>query len=158
MDLAAKKTVLRMFTYGLYAVTSHAQGQVGAMTVNFLTQSAFEPPMVALAVQNEARSLRLIRASGTFAVNIFAAEHREQAGRLGRASAKLPNKLEGIAWHPGPRGNPVLEQALGFLECQVRAEVPSGDHTLIVAEVVEAGVLRDGEPLTMQATGFRHFG
>jgi len=49
MDESAKKIVLRWFTYGLHAVTAAHGGEVAMMTANFITQSAFTPPHVALA-------------------------------------------------------------------------------------------------------------
>jgi flavin reductase (DIM6/NTAB) family NADH-FMN oxidoreductase RutF len=158
LDPEVKKTVLRFFTYGLYGVTTHGEGLVNGMTANWLAQSSFEPPMIMVAVENDSLTLRLIRANGHFAVNAYGAEHRELSGQLGRKSSKMPNKMEGIAWHPSSRGNPILDEALGYLECEVRGELPSGDHTVVVAEIVDAGLQRQAEPLIMKATGFRYFG
>ena len=50
MDEATKKSVLRLFTYGLFAVTASHEGEVSAMTANWLSQASFEPPMLMLAV------------------------------------------------------------------------------------------------------------
>ena len=60
-------------------------------------------------------------------------------------------------------GAPVPDEATGWLECELRGEVATGDHVLVVAEVVEAGVLRAqplgaGETLTLRETGFRYAG
>src|SRR5438034_679214 len=49
-------------------------------------------------------------------------------------------------------------EALGWLECRVVATMPSGDHTLVLGEVVEAGVEREGAALTLQAAGFKYSG
>ena len=61
MDDAAKKTVLRQFSYGLYVVTVAADGEEHGMTANWVTQAAFEPPMVAVAVENTSRTIEMIR-------------------------------------------------------------------------------------------------
>jgi flavin reductase (DIM6/NTAB) family NADH-FMN oxidoreductase RutF len=158
MDEAAKKTVLRKFTYGLHAVSVRHDGRVNAFTANWITQVAFEPPMLALAVENDGASLELLMASDRFAVSVFATGQRELAGHFGRPSSRNPDKLAGVSNHPSPGGLPILDEALGWLECVVRGHLPAGDHTVFVAEVVEAGVLREGEPLTMQETGFRYYG
>ena len=47
---------------------------------------------------------------------------------------------------------------VGYLECRVAGELPAGDHTVFVGEIVEAGALREGEALTMRETGFRYSG
>ena len=36
MEEATKKTVLRMFTYGLYAITARQGDEVSAMTANWI--------------------------------------------------------------------------------------------------------------------------
>ena len=148
-----------MFTYGLYAVTARHGDQVAAMTANFLTQSAFTPPMIAVAVELDSKTHRIIEASGHFAVNVFESGQGELAGQLGRKSKNKPDKFDNVPWTSGPAtGAPILEDALSWLECQVRSKVESGDHTIFVAAVVEAGVRREGIPLTMAETGFQHSG
>ena len=159
MDPAVKKQVLRLFTYGLYAITARDGDTVSAMTANWITQVSFEPPLLALAVQNESNSRRVIEASGAFAVNVYETGQREQAGSLGRKFAKHPEKLNEFPSQPGPAtGSPLLELALGWVECRVRSSTPVGDHTLFVAEVVEAGLQREGTALTLQEAGFKYAG
>lgn len=144
MDTAAKKTVLRLIPYGLYAVTVADGGERNAFTANWLAQAAFEPPAVMVAVENDGRSIALIRAGGVFTVNIFGAGQRDLAGRLGRSFARDPRKLDGVAHHAGENGCPILDDALGFLECRVTGELSAGDHTVFVGEITAAGVLREG--------------
>jgi len=159
MDEAAKKIVLRWFTYGLQAVTAAHGGEFALMTANFITQSAFTPPHVTLAVELDSKTNRLIEASRAFAVNVFASDQRDLAGQLGKKSTKTPGKTDGVAWRPGPlTGSPILDACLGWLECRVTGLLPSGDHIVYVAEVVEAGVQRESTPLTMAESGFRHSG
>jgi hypothetical protein len=90
MDTALKKTVLRLFTYGLYAVTARHGDEVGLMTANWIVQSSFDPPMLALAAEADSRTRRLIEAGGAFAVNVYETGQRELAGQLGRTFAKHP--------------------------------------------------------------------
>jgi flavin reductase (DIM6/NTAB) family NADH-FMN oxidoreductase RutF len=158
MDEAAKKTVLRMFTYGLYAIGVRRGDEVNAFTANWICQASFVPPMVMLAVENDGRSLPMIRESGIFSVNVYETGQRELAGHFGRRSATNPDKMRDMPWEPGVTGAPLLPQALGHLECRVQGELPAGDHTVVIAEVVEARVRRDGEPLSQKETGFRYFG
>lgn len=159
MDTALKKTVLRLFTYGLYAVTARHGDEVGLMTANWIVQSSFDPPMLALAAEADSRTRRLIEAGGTFAVNVYETGQRELAGQLGRTFAKHPEKQGDVAWKPGPAtGSPLLDAALGWVECKVAGSLPSGDHVLYVADVVEVGLNREGAPLTLKETGFKYAG
>ena len=159
MDPAIKKSVLRLFTYGLYAVTARQGDEASGMTANWLVQTSFEPPLVTLAAEAGSHTRGLIEASGAFAVNVYAIGQRELAGSLGRTFAKHPDKLAGLKWTPGPAtGSPLLADALGWVECRVQGSLASGDHQLFVAEVVEAGLNRDGQPLTLKEAGFKYSG
>ncbi len=129
------------------------------MTANWITQSSFEPPLIALAVEADSHSRKVIEASGMFAVNIYETGQRELAGQLGKTWAKHPEKFDTVATRPGPAtGSPLLDAALGWVECKVVGSVPSGDHVLFVAEVVEVGLNREGAPLTLKEAGFKYAG
>jgi flavin reductase (DIM6/NTAB) family NADH-FMN oxidoreductase RutF len=157
-DPVAKKAILRQFTYGLYAVSVAHRGEASAFTANWLTQVSFEPPLVAVSVENDSHSIGLLRAGGVFAVNVYEEGSRELAGLLGKRWSKVPDKLDRVPHRPGVTGCPILLEALGAVECRVVSSLPAGDSTLFVGEVVHAELLREGTPLTMAASGFRHSG
>jgi len=159
MDNALKKTVLRMFTYGLYAVTAKHGADISMMTANWLTQCSFEPPLLMLAVESDSHSRHVIESSGAFAINLYESGQRELAGSLGRTFGKHPEKISAATWKPGPlTGSPVLDSALAWVECKVVSSMPAGDHILFVAEVVEVGLNREGVPLTLKEAGFKYAG
>jgi flavin reductase (DIM6/NTAB) family NADH-FMN oxidoreductase RutF len=159
MDPVIAKKTLRLFTYGMYiATTANRSGETGSMLVNWVWQISFEPRMMALAVEDTAHFLGVLRESGVFAINVLETGQREFAGHFGKSTVKVGDKLEGYEWTPGSTGSPLLTEALGAVECRVISEQQTGDHILFVAEVVNAHYNRDGEPLTMKETGFRYFG
>ena len=160
MDDAAKKAILRRFPYGLYAVTVAHGGDEHGMTANWVTQAAFEPPMVVVAVENTSKTIGMIRDAHYFVINLLASGQRELAGKLGRSSEQAPHKLKGIKTKPAPVSKtPVLAEAIGWVECRAVASLPSGDHTLFLGEIVGAGVENaDGQPLTLAEAGFKYAG
>ena len=158
LDPTAKKTALRLFTYGLYAVSCAHDGDANVFTANWLTQVSFEPPLVAVSVENASASLPLILASGLFAINVFATGQRDLAGALGKSRLRAGDKLGGVPHTLSANGLPLLSETLGWVECRVGDHLVTGDSTLVVGEVIAAGLQRDGEPLTMREAGFRHAG
>jgi flavin reductase (DIM6/NTAB) family NADH-FMN oxidoreductase RutF len=158
MDSALKKQVLRTFTYGLYAVSCADEGEVNIFTANWLTQVSFDPPLLAVSVENISKSLPMILHSRLFTVNVLRSGERELAGQLGKSALQRPDKLAHIAFHLGANFCPILDNALAWVNCEVRHTVEAGDSTLIVAEVVDVGMLGEGQPLTMAEAGFRHAG
>ncbi len=158
MDPVIKKQVLRLFTYGLYVVTCADGDEVNAFTANWLTQVSFDPPLLAVSVENISQSLPMILRSRKLAVNVLRSGQRELAGKLGKSALKNPDKMADISYEMLSDGTLILHEALAWVACEVRQTVPAGDSTLIVAEVVDAGLLTEGQPLTMAETGFRHAG
>jgi flavin reductase (DIM6/NTAB) family NADH-FMN oxidoreductase RutF len=115
--------------------------------------------MVVVAIENSSKTIGMIRDSHHFAINLFLAGQRDLAGKLGRSSEQAPQKLKGIKTKPAPvSGTPVMADALGWVECRVVATLPAGDHTLVLGEVIAAGVEHEGAPLTLQEAGFKYSG
>src|SRR5205823_5380288 len=113
MDRQARKTALRLFSYGLYAVTSRELETRNAFTANWLSQASFEPPIVMVSVERDSVSLGMIRRTGRFGVSVLPAGARELAGRLGHSLAKRPDKLAGLVLDDSPGGLPVLAGQAG---------------------------------------------
>jgi len=158
VDEAARKLILQQFPYGLYAVTVGHGGEEHGMTANWVTQASFEPPMVAVAVENTSTTIGLIRDARRFAVNLLQHTQRDLAAKLGRTSAKAPQKLKGLKTKPVAQ-TPVLADALGWVVCRLVATLPAGDHTLVLGEVIDAGVEHgDAHALTLETAGFSYGG
>jgi flavin reductase (DIM6/NTAB) family NADH-FMN oxidoreductase RutF len=157
---ADRRTVLRLFPYGLYAITVRSGDQDHGITAAWVMQASFAPSMLVASVESESRALPMIRDARAFAVNVLASEQRDLASRLGHASpTEAPPKLAGTLTKAGPvLGVPVLTQALGWLECRLVATMPAGDHTLVLGEIVEAGAEREGTTLTLAETGMKYSG
>src|SRR6266436_3753101 len=158
MDPNVKKQVLRTFTYGLYAVSCADEGEINAFTANWLSQASFDPPLLMLSVENTSRSLPMILHSHIFTVNVLRSGGRDLAGKLGKSAIQHPDKLLGVGYQLGANGCPILHEALAWIACEVRHTIPAGDSTVIVAEVVDIGILAEGQALTMAEAGFRHAG
>ncbi|MEO8970750.1 MAG: flavin reductase family protein [Ktedonobacteraceae bacterium] len=158
MDPKVKRQALRTFTYGLYAISCVEGETVNIFTVNWLSQVSFEPPLVAVSVENASKSLPMILSSRVITVNTLRAGQRELAGKLGKSAIQHPDKLADIAYTIGSNGCPILQDALAWVACEVRDTMEAGDSTLILAEVIDAGMLAEGLSLTMAEAGFRHAG
>src|SRR5947209_7524222 len=119
LDPAIRKTALRLFTYGLYAVGVARGDERNMFTANWLTQVSFEPPLIAVSVENDGHSIDLMRESGVFSVSVFSDQQREQAGVLGKRWKLRPDKIESVSTRAGLTGCPILADSLGFVECRV---------------------------------------
>ena len=139
MNADAKKAVLRMIPYGIYVLTADdGKGNIAAATVNWVTQTAFAPPLVVVGVKTDSGAYAAVKSAGTFALNMLGKEHKGLAFTFFKPAAVADGKISGQAYHKGTTGAPLLDVAPGAVECKVTSIVEQGDHHIVVGEVIEA--------------------
>jgi flavin reductase (DIM6/NTAB) family NADH-FMN oxidoreductase RutF len=141
MDANTKKTALRMIPYGLYVLTAEGKdGRVAASTVNWVTQTAFEPPLVVVGVKADSGAHSTIKESKAFALNILGKDQKDVAFTFFKPLERQGNTIGGQPFHSGSLGAPILERVPAFVECALVETVDRGDHSIFVGEVKDAGV------------------
>ncbi len=139
MNVDAKKTVLRMIPYGIYVLTADdGKGNIAAATVNWVTQSAFAPPLVVVGVKTDSGAYKIVKDTKVFALNMLGKEQKGVAFTFFKPTQVSEGKLSGQAYRKGTTGAPLLVDAPGAVECRVTSVVEQGDHHIVVGEVVEA--------------------
>ena len=159
MDPKAKKTALRMITHGLYLLTTRYEGRTNASSVSWLSQASFDPPLIMVGVKTGTLTHEMVEGSGQFAINLLAVDQIEMAQTFFRQAEQEDDKLHSYAIEPGPvTGAPIFLDTPAWFECQVTDVVKGGDHTIVVAEVVEAGVRNpDAKSMALRDTSW-HYG
>jgi flavin reductase (DIM6/NTAB) family NADH-FMN oxidoreductase RutF len=99
-----------------------------------------------VSISRQAAMHELLRRAGGFALSLLAGDQEALAQHFARGVPPFAH-WHGIATRPGAEGAPLLEDALGWLECENRDEHPAGDHTLFVGEVLAAERGRAAPPL-----------
>lgn len=146
MDTDVKKTVLRMIPYGLYVLTAQVKDEkVAASTVTWVMQASFDPTLVAVGVKGVSFTNTVVKEAGAFALNLLGKGQQSLATNFFKQVEREGQKIGGEPFHSGKTGSPILENALGFLECTVVGALEKGDHTLYVGEVVDVGLSKQPE-------------
>ena len=127
----------------LVLVGSAAGGERNAMTTSWVTQLSMAPVLIGVSVDNTAVTHRLITAGGAFTVNLWDADDTRVFVKFSKPAADDGGALNGRAVLPATTGAPVFEEAVAWLDCEVRQQFDLGSHTLFVGEVVDAAVNRD---------------
>lgn len=158
MDEQAKKTALRGISYGLYVIGTKVGDDVNAFTGNWVTQTSFAPPLVAIAAKKGTVSCDGILDSRVFSVSVLESGQKDLAFSFFKPVSRVGNKFGEVEFYTSTTGSPILKDALSWFECKVVDVSDKGDHTLIVGEVVDAGVHREGDPMTLKETGLFYGG
>ena len=149
MDEQAKKTALRMIPYGLYVLGTKQGDELGASTVNWLTQASFEPPLLAMGVKTDGNAFRHLQANGDLALSILGTGQKDIAFAFFKPTEQEGTSLNGYAFETQETGAPILTDAPAWVEARVTYIVERGDHAVIVAEVTDAGVRQETPVLTL---------
>lgn len=131
------KSLMRAVPQPVSVVTVDAGGQKAGLTVVSLVSLSLEPPLVGVAVGRHAALHELLREAGAFAVSILATGQEAVAQHFARGVPPII-LWQGLETRTGELGAPLLEGALGWIECRLASEHPSGDHTFFVGDVVSA--------------------
>jgi flavin reductase (DIM6/NTAB) family NADH-FMN oxidoreductase RutF len=131
------KALMREVPQPVSVVTVDAAGQKAGLTVVSLVSLSLEPPLVGIAVRRHAALHELLREAGAFAISILAAGQEALAQHFARGVPPII-LWQGIETRTGELGAPLLEGALGWIECRLSSEQPTGDHTFFVGDVVAA--------------------
>ena len=112
MNADAKKAVLRMIPYGIYVLTADdGKGNIAAATVNWVTQTAFSPPLVVVGEKTDSGAYQVVKTAKTFALNMLGKEGKGLAFTFFKPAAVADGKISGQAYRKGTTGAPILEAA-----------------------------------------------
>jgi flavin reductase len=144
---------MRGFPAGVAVLTVDLEGERLGLTVGSVVSLSLEPPLVGVSVSRQAAMHELLRRAGGFALSLLAGDQEAVAQHFARGVPPLAH-WHGVATREGAAGAPLLDGALGWLECRVAREHEAGDHTLFVGEVVAAERGRDGPALVRVGGGY----
>jgi flavin reductase (DIM6/NTAB) family NADH-FMN oxidoreductase RutF len=133
-----------LFPTGVAVLTTRGLNDTPhGLTVNAFCSLSLDPPLVLVAVDRACSLLETFENSGHFAINFLSREQRNLSVRF----SELPEgRFSGIRYAPGAEGTPLIEGAIGSVECRTTQIIDAGDHKALIGEVFAATV-GEGEPL-----------
>lgn len=150
-DARSFRDAIGRFATGVAFVTAAPDGKPAGLIVNSFTSVSLEPPLIAFCPSRTSLTWSRMRRSGRFGVNVLGRWHERFAARATPAGA---DRFAGLDWEPGRGGVPLLTDALASFECQIVAEHPSGDHSIVVAQVEHLRTAPIEDPLVFFAGAF----
>ncbi|MFQ1004095.1 flavin reductase family protein [Modestobacter sp. SSW1-42] len=151
IDPRAMRDVLGHFASGVTVVTAvGADGPVGFTCQSFSSLS-LDPPLVAFAPARTSTTWPRLREAGRFCVNVLSEDQRALSGQFARSGT---DKFAGVGWAPSAHGSPVLDGVVAWIDGELWAEYEGGDHTIVVARVLDLGADASRTPLLFHRGGY----
>jgi flavin reductase (DIM6/NTAB) family NADH-FMN oxidoreductase RutF len=141
---------------GVVVATCVVDGLQHAMTATSFTSVSLHPLEVLVCVSGTSRSGMALARARSWGVSVLGADGVGTARWLSRPGRPLEGQLDEVPHHLGRTGVPLLDGALAHFECETRHLHPTGDHHIVVGEVLHLALPDDlGTPLLYWARGFR---
>ncbi|WP_311208409.1 MULTISPECIES: flavin reductase [unclassified Aeromicrobium] len=156
IDPTRFREVLGQYPTGVVVVTAKdSHGDAIGMTVGSFTSVSLDPPLVAFLPSSTSSSWKALRESGdSFCINVLGAGQED----LCRAVAtRKSDKFAGFALRESPRGNPVIDGAVVWIDCITEKVHPGGDHEIVVGRVLDLDHGSPDQPLLFFRGGYGSF-
>ena len=114
----------------------------GAMVASWVSQASFSPLGLSIAVAKDRAVEDLLHTEDVFALNILSTQKQQKM--LRQFLQSFPpgaNRFQGLTIENSPGGQPIIPEALAWLEGCVKQRMECGDHWLIYAEINYGKVL-----------------
>jgi 3-hydroxy-9,10-secoandrosta-1,3,5(10)-triene-9,17-dione monooxygenase reductase component len=143
--------VLGHFASGLTVITAATHDGPAGFTCQSFSSLSLDPALVTFSPARSSSTWPLLRQAGRFTVNILPAEHQHLAAQFARSGT---DKFAGVDYSASPLGNPALDQALAWVDCELHEEYDGSDHSIVVGAVRALGAREGAEPLLFFKGGY----
>jgi flavin reductase (DIM6/NTAB) family NADH-FMN oxidoreductase RutF len=135
-DAQEFRRVMGLFATGVTVITTRdRKGNFYGLTANAVTSLSLVPPLVLVCIDRKAETFAHFYDSKTFVVNILAEDQQQISARFAKSGG---DKFTGVPYRLGRLGTPVLDGAIGCVECRIVETLEGGDHVIHLGEVEHA--------------------
>ena len=127
----------------LALIGSRAGEERNAMTASWITQLSMEPVLLGVGVDNASVTHRLITDGGSFTINLWNAEDTRVFVKFSKPAIYEDGTLNSRTIREAATGAPVFDEAIAWIDCEVRQSLDLGTHTLFVGEMVDGAINDD---------------
>ena len=119
---------------------------IAAGTVNWVTQVAHKPLLMALSVEVDSHLNETIDHSGKFTLHLLSEDQAELVERFAQRSEITDETINGVEY-TRDGDELILNNTLGQIECKLENSLRCGSHTLHIGKVVFSELRGYARPL-----------
>ncbi len=139
-------------SYGIYVVSSKRGDKFNGQIANTVFQLTAKPPTIGVCINKKNLTYDYIQESKVFTISILSKDtSMKLIGRFGFRTGRDIDKFKELKYKIGKTEAPILlNNTIGYLECEVTKSINVGTHTLFVGKLIEAEIIAEGEPMTYE--------
>ena len=137
------RRLLRRMASPVTVVTCWADGKPQGATIGSFASLSLRPALVSFNVQRQGRFHAAVTSAPRFAVHALTADQADLADRFASSDDDVSDLFAEVI----PGTPPLLSETQGILVCQPFAQHVTGDHTLLIGQVIRVVPGADAAPL-----------
>ena len=147
VEAAEFRQAMRNLASGVAIVATGVGAARRGLTVSSVTSLCMDPPCLLVGINATSETHDAILANGRFGVSLLGSEQQDLALHFaGRDGVKGIERFSTASWDQGMLGVPLLDSAIGAMECVLHHHQVVGTHGLFIGRIV-ATRGGDGDPL-----------
>jgi flavin reductase (DIM6/NTAB) family NADH-FMN oxidoreductase RutF len=139
------KAAMRALPAGISVVTTGSGAGVAGLIVSSLTSISAEPPLVGFFIHESCSMIAALLANGRFVANVLGENHHALMSCF-LCEPQGPGRFSKGDWRSGLHDQPILDDALASVECDIVNTQALGTHRLIVGKIRRT-VSRQANPM-----------
>jgi flavin reductase (DIM6/NTAB) family NADH-FMN oxidoreductase RutF len=151
-DPIALRQAFSCFPSGVTAVGGMVDGRPNGMAASSFTSVSLDPPLVSVCVAHSSTTWPVIAALPTLGVSVLAEDHAAVASSL---AAKTGDRFADVAWEASETGAVFVHGSSLWLECTVHAQIPAGDHDIVLLHIEALQTYPDVAPMIFHGSRYR---
>lgn len=148
------RDVMGRYPTGVAVVTGFDGERPVGMAMGSFASVSLDPPLIAVMPDHRSTSWPKIRETGKFCVNILS-ENQQDICRT--FATKNVDKFAEVEWYLSDLGSPILSEAIGWVDCEIEAIHPTGDHDIVIGKVSALEQTAPEGPLIFYRGGYGSF-
>lgn len=153
-DEGALRTVFSHYPSGLAAIAATVNGVDQVMLVaTFSVGVSLSPPLVSFAAQKGSSTWAELRNATRVGVSVLSASHQTVYKQLGSKDRQA--RWKGVRFSRTDDNALLLDEAVATFECAIHAELPAGDHDMVLLEIKGLAAEPLLQPIVFQSSRVR---
>ncbi|TFV54422.1 flavin reductase family protein [Mycobacterium sp. PS03-16] len=142
MSDRAFEALVALLDYPMFIVTTRSATESSGCLVGFASQTSIDPSRFLVGLSRRNKTFRVAQDATHLAVHVVARDRLGLAELFGTETGDEIDKFGRCAWHAGPAGMPILDDAGAWFVGEIVRRFDVGDHVGHLLEPV------DGRPPT----------
>jgi flavin reductase (DIM6/NTAB) family NADH-FMN oxidoreductase RutF len=143
----AFERLVSLLDYPMFVVTTRVGDESAGCLVGFTSQVSIRPPRFMVGLSKRNHTYRVAKGAKHLAVHLIERRHYELARLFGGETGDEVDKFARCAWHGGPHGLPILDDAAGWFVGGVLSRYDVGDHVGYLLEPIAGSAPDEFEQL-----------